>query len=119
SVSSFIPIFGSDTQTGQEVELVVHDKARNQSYAAYVIPSIDDATPYSPGQAVDLRFEADAVSGTVQQPMAIVLEGEADLSLSHAVEQTEVMLNGTFNYVIRISNPSAEVAVNVTLSDTI
>ncbi len=119
TVNSFIPVFGDDTETGQKIELVVHDKSRGQVYEAYVIPSTNEGMPYSPSHAVDLRFEADAVSGTVQQPMAIVLEGAADLSLSRSVEQTEVMLNGTFSYVIRVSNPSAEVAVNVALSDTV
>src|SRR3546814_14152917 len=67
--------------------LVVHEKARNQSYAAYVIQSNDEGASYSPSQAVDLRFEADAVSGTVQPPMTIVLAGDADLSISRSVEQ--------------------------------
>src|SRR5690606_15024933 len=46
AASGFIPIFGGDTDTGGKVELVVHDKARNQSYAAYVIPLPGAGTPY-------------------------------------------------------------------------
>src|SRR5690606_34646809 len=57
--------------------------------------------------------------GTVQQPLAIVLEGEADPALAHSAEQTEIALNGTFEYVVRVSNPSTEVATNVVLRDTI
>ena len=119
AVTGFIPVFGGDVETSAEIELVVYDKTRNKSYRAYVVQPGPGSAIYSRNQALDLRFEADAIAGTAQQPLAIILEGEADLSLSRSVQQTEVALLGTFDYILRITNSSAEPATNVVLRDTI
>ncbi|WP_042479895.1 T9SS type B sorting domain-containing protein [Solitalea canadensis] len=101
----FIPVNGDKTDDGKTVEIKVYDKVEKKEYTAKV--------------EEPLKQQGDQITGNIDHPVILVLEGNADLKVENIVESSEVNKGENFNYIIRIKNVGKDLAVNAILKDTL
>ncbi|POY34950.1 hypothetical protein C3K47_17765 [Solitalea longa] len=101
----FIPVNGDKTDEGKTVEIKVYDKEEKKEYTAKV------ETP--------IVQQGDEITGTVEKPVVLVLEGRADVAVTNAIEKAEVNKDEEFTYTIKLKNVGADLAVNTVLKDTL
>lgn len=101
----FIPVNGDKTDDGKSVEIKVYDKTEKKEYTAKIEEPI--------------KQQGDQITGTINDPVVLVLEGNADLKVENFVESAEVNKGENFNYTIKIKNIGKDLAVNAVLKDTL
>nr|WP_121269445.1 gliding motility-associated C-terminal domain-containing protein [Pedobacter schmidteae] len=104
-VVGFIPVNGNATDEGKKVDIKVYDKEEKKEYTAKIEEPV--------------KQQADQITGTVEKPVVLVLEGLADVQAVNLLEQQQVNKDDEFIYQFKLKNNGPDLAVNVVLSDTL
>ncbi|RYE27271.1 MAG: DUF11 domain-containing protein, partial [Sphingobacteriaceae bacterium] len=128
---AFIPVYGNDNQEGQKVDVVIYDKQNQKQYPITIsaikgtLPTLQNQNgsglgvlgPVTPSK--DIYQQQDAILGTVEVPKIFALNGQADVSVTTALNKQQISLGDTVQYTIRVKNSGPDAALNVVLADTL
>ncbi|RYE27363.1 MAG: DUF11 domain-containing protein [Sphingobacteriaceae bacterium] len=128
---AFIPVYGNDNQEGQKVDVVIYDKQNQKQYPITIsaikgtLPTIQNQNgsglgvlgPVTPSK--DIYQQQDAILGTVEVPKIFALNGQADVSVTTALDKQQMSLGDTIHYTLKIKNSGPDAALNVVLADTL
>ena len=99
----FLPINGDKTDEGKQVTIKVYDKTEKKEYTAKVKQPIIQ--------------KGDEITGTVTNPVQLILEGNANVKSSNSISLAKVNIGQEFTYQLKVENLGPDLAVNLNLKD--
>lgn len=111
---AFIPVYGRDNQDGKIAEVKIYDKQLNKLFPITVSLAGKNGPKVS---GADIIMSADGITGTLENPKVLSLNGDADVMLSRSLDKQLASPGDTVQLNISIKNNGPDAGLNVKLSD--